>query len=632
MVIPIKSVVIGTAGHIDHGKTTLIHALTGVDCDRLSEEKRRGITIDLGFASLNGIKDNAPLRISFVDVPGHKLFIHNMLAGAGCVDAVLFVISADEGIKPQTEEHLAICNLLGMRRGVVAVTKVDTVSPERLEAILSEIHLFLHSSLLGECHAAIVPVSARTGDGLDDLRHELFRLAAETTPGNPDHLLRLPLDRAFVMNGFGTVVTGTMLSGVMRAGQVLTLEPSGCVVRVRGMQIHGRTEKYAAASCRIALNLSGIEVSDVSRGQTIVEQQTLGAVTIIDVEATLLSSCPGLKHRSMVHFHAFTSDTLATVSLYGYDALVPGERRLMRLKLSKPVVLLPGDRFVLRQASPATTIGGGHVLDAHPLPNLRKARCLAWLKALQDSSLEQQLLLRVTRRGLVGLEERGLMAETGLTQEALHRLVETLLGSGRLLRIPGGILMTREHLESAAEGVTGRLRAELSHAGIKRSEMRSQLNLSAEVLDFIIDELALERKLTMKDELIYAIRNDTPTPDPDVKSLSAIADAFRSAGLTTPLVADVATKLNRSDSEMRRLMTLLLRDKILVRMGNEAIYLHRDTLYALRSQMNQLRGQTIDVAGFKRLTGVSRKYAIPLLEYLDRERITRKVGDQRLVR
>jgi len=632
MGMPIKSVVIGTAGHIDHGKTTLVRAITGIDCDRLSEEKRRGITIDLGFASLDAIaNDHTPVRIGFVDVPGHKLFIRNMLAGAGCVDAVLLVISAEEGVKPQTEEHLAICSLLGVRRGVIAVTKVDTVSPERLEATLTEIRLFLKGSFLGRCHAAIVPVSARTGDGLEDLRRELLSLAAETTRSDLDHLLRLPLDRAFVMKGFGTVVTGTLLSGALQAGQSLALEPNGRIVRVRGMQMHGRPEEHASAGSRIALNLSGVEVSEVLRGQTLVEQGTLSAVTTIDVEATLLPGCPSLKHRSKVHFHAFTSDALATVSLYDYNVMELGEQRLMRLKLSKSVLLLPGDRFVLRQASPATTIGGGRVLDVHPLPNLRKAKCLAWLKALQDSSLEQQLLLRVARRGIAGLEERVLMAETGLAQEALQRLLGTLLGTGRLLRIPGEILMTREHLESAAEGVTSRLTADLNHAGLKRSEVKSQLNLSTEVFDFVVDEFARERKLTMKGELIYAVRNNTSTSDPDAKSLSTIADAFGSAGLTTPLVAEVAAKLNLANAEMRRLMTQLLRDKILVRMGNEAVYIHRDVLDSLRSQMGELRGQTIDVAGFKRLTGVSRKYAIPLLEYLDRERITRKTGDQRLV-
>jgi selenocysteine-specific elongation factor len=632
MIMPIKSIVIGTAGHIDHGKTTLVRALTGVDGDRLSEEKRRGITIDLGFASLDDIaKDETPLRISFVDVPGHTQFIRNMLAGAGCVDAVLLVISVEEGIKPQTEEHLAICSLLGVRRGLVAVTKVDAVSPERLETTLSEIWLFLRGSFLGQCRAAIIPVSAWTREGVEDLRRELLRLAAETTPSNPDYLLRLPLDRAFVMKGFGTVVTGTLLSGALQAGQSLALEPGGRIARVRGMQIHGRPEEHADAGCRIALNLSGVEISEVSRGQTLVEQTTLVAVTTIDVEATLLPGCSGLKHRSKVHLHAFTSDTLATVSLYGYNPVEPGERRLMRLKLSKPVVLLPGDRFVLRQASPASTIGGGRVLDVHPLPNLRKAKCLAWLKALQDSSLEQQLLSRVARRGTAGLKERALMAETGLTQEALQRIMALLLRSGCLVSISGEILMTREHVESAAEGVTRRLMAELNHAGLKRSEMKSRLNLSAEVIDFVVDQLARQRKLAMKGELIYSTRIDTSMSGPDAKSLSAISDAFRSAGLTTPLFAEVAAKLNLPDAEMRRLMTLLLRDKILVRMGKDAVYIHRHALDALRSQMGELRGQTIDIAGFKRLTGVSRKYAIPLLEYLDREKVTRKAGDQRLV-
>jgi len=628
----IKSVVVGTAGHIDHGKTALIRALTGIDCDRLSEEKRRGITIDLGYASLDAIAhDHTPLRIGFVDVPGHKHFIRNMLAGAGCVDAVLLVISAEEGIKPQTEEHLAICSLLGVRRGLVAVTKVDAVTPERVEAILSEIRSFLQDSFLGQSLAAIVPVSAWRGDGLENLRRELIHFAADTAPSNPGHLLRLPLDRAFMMKGFGTVVTGTLLSGSLQTGQSLALEPGGRIARVRGMQIHNRPEEHAAAGCRIALNLSGIEVAELSRGQTLVELQTLSAVAIIDVEVTLLPGCPALKHRSRIHLHAFTSDTLATVSLYHYNVVEPGERRLMRLKLSRPVVLVPGDRFVLRQASPAVTIGGGRVLDAHPVPNLRKAKSLAWLETLQDSSLEQQLFLRVARRVTSGLKERDLITETGLTQEALQRLMEPLLQGGRLLRIPDEVLVTREHLDSAAESITRHLIAEPNHAGLKRSEIKSQLNLSMEVFDFVVDELARKRKLSMRGELIYASRGDSSIPDPEEKSLSAIANAFQSAGLTTPLVAELAAHLNLADAEMRRLMTLLLRDKVLVRMGNHEIYIHREPLATLRFQMSKFRGQTIDVGSFKQLTGVSRKYAIPLLEYLDRERVTRKAGDQRLV-
>src|ERR1700683_2116798 len=414
----VKSVVIGTAGHIDHGKTTLVRALTGVDADRLPEEKRRGITIDLGFASLDAAAaDHSPLRISFVDVPGHKLFIRNMLAGAGCVDAVLLVISAEEGVKPQTEEHFAICSLLGICRGLTVITKVDAVSPGRLEEVRSAIGAFLKGTFLDGSHASILPVSAFTGEGLDELRRELSSLALTSTINNPDHLPRLPVDRAFVMKGFGTVVTGTLLSGEFHVGESLALEPGGRSVRVRGMQTHGRPEEYARAGSRVALNLAGIEVSEASRGQTLVAQETLTAVTAIDVEASLLSGSSGLKHRSRVHFYAFTSETLAAVSLYGYDSAEPGSHRFMRIRLHKPVVLVPGDRFVLRQCSPPATIGGGRVLDAHPLSNLRKGKCLTWLEALKDSSLEEQLLARVARRGTNGIMVGKLMAETGLTHE-----------------------------------------------------------------------------------------------------------------------------------------------------------------------------------------------------------------------
>ena len=523
----VKSIVIGTAGHIDHGKTTLVRALTGVDTDRLPEEKRRGITIDLGFASLDAVApDNSPLRISFVDVPGHKLFIRNMLAGAGCIDAVLLVISAEEGVKPQTEEHLAICSLLGVSRGLTVITKVDAVSPGRLEAVRLEIETFLKGTFLDGNHAGILPVSAQTGQGLDQLRRELLSLAMSTTVHNPHHLPRLPLDRAFVMKGFGTVVTGTLLSGEFHVGESLALEPGGRIVRVRGMQTHNRPEDHARSGSRVALNLAGIEVSEASRGQTLVPQETLTAVTTIDVEATLLSGSSSLKHRSRVHFHAFTSETLATSSLYGYDSAEPGTQRFMRLKLHKPVVLVPGDRFVLRQSSPAATVGGGRVLDARPLPNLRKGKCLAWLEALKHASLEEQLRLRVARRGTAGLTMRKLMAETGLTQTALHQLTEPLVSSHRLLRIPDDVLLTDEAFASATEEVLSRLKTETRSDGVRRSELKDQTGLSKEIFDFLLEKLVRERRLRLHDTLVYASGSDPQLPGQDLESLSAIASCL----------------------------------------------------------------------------------------------------------
>jgi selenocysteine-specific elongation factor len=630
--MPIRSVVIGTAGHIDHGKTALIGALTGVDCDRLIEEKRRGITIDLGYASMDAMaQDKTPLRISFVDVPGHKLFIRNMLAGAGCVAAVLLVVSAEEGIKPQTEEHLAICNLLGIERGVVAITKVDAVSRERLEEVSARIHSFLDGSFLARSHSAIVGVSAHSGEGLEHLRQELISLATETAAGYPDHMLRMPLDRAFVMKGFGTVVTGTLLSGELKAGQSLVLEPGGRGVRVRGMQVHNHPEEFAQAGTRVALNLAGVDAAEVSRGQTIVEEQTLSAVDIVDVEVTLLPGCAALKHRAMVHFHAFTSDTVATVSLYAYNTVEHGERRLFRLKLSEPVVLVPGDRFVLRQASPASTIGGGRILDAHPIPSLRKAKCLAWLQQLQNAPVAQQLLMRIDRRGHDGIGYSELSREMGLTRGALQRLTRPILQLGAVLEISQELLITREQIDLTIENLRSLLEAHSSNTGSKRSELKNQLGLRAEVFDFVIGQQVAEGKLSIVDEIVFKPLAAVTSPPIESAILKAIAEEFRLANLATPLVAEVAAHLKLSAADMRRHMTTLLRDKTLVKMGNDEVYIHHDALNALRAQLATMRGKTLDVSGFKQLTGVTRKYAIPLLEYLDRERVTRKDGDRRLI-
>jgi selenocysteine-specific elongation factor len=627
-----KSIVIGTAGHIDHGKTTLVRALTGVDTDRLPEEKRRGITIDLGFAFLDAAgPDDSSWRISFVDVPGHSLFVRNMLAGAGCIDAVLLAISADEGVKPQTEEHLAICTLLGVHRGLTVVTKADAVSPDRLEQVCSEIRTFLSDTFLGESNAPVIPVSAHTGHGLNELRRELLLLAMSATAHNPDHLPRLPLDRAFVMKGFGTVVTGTLLSGEVHVGESLILEPGNRSVRVRGIQTHGRPEERIESGSRVALNLAGIEVAEISRGQTLVPQGTLTAVTAIDVDARLLPGSSAVKHRSRVHFHAFTSDTLATVSLYGPEAAEPGTSRLMRLKLQQPIVLMPGDHFVLRQCSPANTIGGGCVLDAHPLPNLRKAKCLAWLERLKDASHEEQILLRVARRGIAGFAVRELMAETGLTRQATERCAEPLVSGKQLLRIPGDMLLFNESAEIAIGDISTRVKRGAKSDGLKRSELKSQTGLNAAIFNFLIETLAREQTIRLQDERIYPVGAQSQGADPDLKQRSAIAAIYEAAGLSAPSSSEVAAQLGLKEDEMRRLMTLLLRDRILIKIGTDALYIHNGALEGLRDRMRKLRGQTLDVSGFKQLTGLSRKYAIPLLEYLDRERLTRKNGDSRLV-
>ena len=629
MTPPVKSVVIGTAGHIDHGKTALVRALTGIDTDRLPEEKRRGITIDLGFASLDVVSSaGRPLRISFVDVPGHSLFIHNMLAGAGCIGAVMLVISAEEGVKPQTVEHLAICGLLGVRTGLTVITKIDAVEPSRVAQVELEVKTFLRGTFLGEGRAEILAVSATTGQNLAELRQRLIRLTEEAQDGDLDHVPRLPIDRAFVMKGFGTVVTGTLLAGSFHTGQSLTVEPGGRTVRVRGMQTHGRAEDLAFAGSRVALNLAGVEVSEVSRGQTLAAPETLTAVTSIDVEAWLLPGSSALKHGALVHFHAFTSNTVAKVLIYGRDRFEAGSSRLLRIKLQNPILLAAGDPFVLRQVSPPATIGGGRVLDANPLPRLRKIQAMGWLETLRSAPAEEQILSRVTRRGTEGLSLQRLMAETGLAREAADRLLQRLILSQRLLQIPGEILLGNQALDAACEAIRSVLQQHLS--GVKRSELKTRTSFRPEILDFSLQRLARAEKLRLNGELVYPVQAGKPPSAPD-PTLSAIAAIYRQAGLSAPLISEVAAMLKLKEDEMRGLVTLLLREKILVQMGSENLFMHHEALARLRSEIKELHGQTVDIARFKQITGLSRKYAIPLLEYLDRQRITRKMGDQRLV-
>ena len=624
-----SSIVIGTAGHIDHGKTTLVRALTGIDTDRLPEEKRRGITIDLGFASFDLPTPNGtPLRISFVDVPGHSLFVRNMLAGAGCVPAVMLVVAADEGIMPQTVEHLAICDLLGVSQGLTVITKADTVSASQLQEVTESIERFLQGTFLSKDRAPVVPASAATGAGLEAVRAELLNLAMRTHIETSDALIRMPLDRSFVMKGFGTVVTGTLISGTIRDGQTLHLQPDSRAVRVRGLQSHGEPVPYAQPGSRVAVNLSGIDATQVRRGETLVSPRTVSCVDTLDVEVRLLQTAPALKHRASIHFHAFTSETMASVSLYGYESVQPGTLRLMRLRLAEPIVLVPGDRFVLRQPSPAGTIGGGRVLDVNPLPRQRKSATQGWLEQLRAASTATQLSLRVARRNSSGITLDALSAETGLTLAAIRLRIGPAIESGDIHLISNNLLLSREAFLIAAHEITTRLQ---TGEQVKASELRGQAALSHPVFDFVVDSLVHQKKVQLRDETVSIYDAGAPTSNPESHRLAAIAHAYEESGLAAPSVLELAQRFNIKETDMRRLVTALQRDKIIVRMGSDDLFIHAAALGRLAAQLAALRGSLMDVARFKQLTGLSRKYAIPLLEYLDRQRITLKQNDQRLV-
>src|SRR6202047_1734203 len=419
-----KSVIVGTAGHIDHGKTALVKALTGIDADRLEEEKRRGITIDIGFAHFElSASDGSKIRVGFVDVPGHERFVRNMLAGVGGIDLVLLVIAADEGIKPQTREHFDICRLLAIRRGITVLTKSEAVDAETLEVVRLEVEDYVRGSFLDTAHSPMVAVSSLTGAGLDELKSALAQAASEATPKDSAALTRLPIDRVFTMKGFGTVVTGTLVAGTIRKEEELEVFPSGKRVRVRGVQVHGSSAEAAIAGQRTALNLAGLSTEDLARGMTLATPDTFRSTSRVDVLLSLLPAAKPFKDGARVHFHAYTTETIAEARLYGVKQLKPGDETYAQLRFAQPMLLLPGDRFIVRQFSPVVTIGGGVMLD--PSPPTRKQRAedaIAFLKIMQDGSPEEVLAARAARRGAIGLRLDDIPGEVNTRREEAAEL------------------------------------------------------------------------------------------------------------------------------------------------------------------------------------------------------------------
>ena len=625
-----KSVIIGTAGHIDHGKTALVKALTGIDADRLEEEKRRGITIDIGFAHF---ELGGNLRVGFVDVPGHERFIRNMLAGVGGIDLVLLVIAADESIKPQTREHFDICRLLSLRRGIAVLTKSDLVDRETLDVVRLEVEEFLRNSFLDPAHSAIVAVSAKTGAGLDDLRQAMVKVASEIPARDSTALARLPIDRVFTMKGFGAVVTGTLLSGTIRKEDELEVFPAGQRVRVRGVQVHGQAVEQAEAAQRTALNLSGINTQELARGMVLAPPSTFRPASRIDVSLALLASARVLKDRARVHLHAHTFEALATVSLMGEKQLSPGESTFARLRLAEPTLLLPGDRFIVRQFSPVVTIGGGVVLDAapvHRMPGLEN-----FLTVLAGGDPRAILLARIARRSHDGIALSQLVAETGWPGRTIEAHLADAAGLSQILRLGNRYV----HMP-AAQALMSKMITSVQEfhrrnplvPGMSTEELREQLRVPADIFAALIEMLVRERKLEVAGELVHLPGRGVVMKDEEAESKKTIEAAFASAGLRVPALKDVLAGLKVDKSRAQKIVTLLLRDKVLVKISEDMVF-HRDALGELRKRVlsEKAKSPKIDVARFKDLAGVSRKYAIPLLEYLDREHVTRRVGDERVI-
>ena len=625
----VKSVIVGTAGHIDHGKTALVKALTGIDADRLAEEKRRGITIDLGFAHLELEDADEKLRLGFVDVPGHERFVRNMLAGVGGIDLVLLVVAADESVKPQTREHFEICRLLNIPRGLAVLTKSDLVDRETLDVVRLELEEFLRGSFLEG--APIVAVSSKTGAGIEELKRELARMAGEVRARDASALFRLPIDRVFSMKGFGTVVTGTLISGSVKKEAEVEVFPAGKRVRVRGVQVHGAAAERAMAGERTALNLTGIEKDELARGMTLAPPGMLRPTKRVDVSLTLLKSARPLKDRARVHFHAYTAETVAEVVLLEAKQVAPGATAFAQLRLQDPTLVLPGDRFILRQFSPVVTIGGGVALDAAPLKmQENRAEFLATLAAGDPDDIA---VARLARRGLQGLALRDLAAETGWTPERVAEVVASLNAIHRIVR--HGDHLTDVPAYAAARKMVQTAIADFHAknplvAGMNKEDLRSRLDLPAAVFEGVLSALVRQQDIEISGEQIRAAGRAIVMKDDEAESKQTIEQAFASAGLKVPALKEVLAGLKLDRARAQKIVTLLLRDKVLVKLGDDLVF-HREALADLRRRVGEhkKRSPRMDVAAFKELAGVSRKYAIPLLEWLDRERVTRRVGDER---
>jgi selenocysteine-specific elongation factor len=630
-----KHVVVGTAGHIDHGKTSLVKALTGTDTDRLPEEKARGITIDLGFAFL---EEPDGLVIEIVDVPGHERFVKNMLAGVGGIDLALLVIAADEGIMPQTREHLAICQLLRIKSGMVALTKADLAEPDWIELVRDDVATLVRNTFLAGC--PIVPVSVKTGTGLAQLRRALAELARAVPPKATDQTARLPIDRVFTVKGFGTVVTGTLTAGTVAVDDKVEVYPRGVQSKIRGLQVHGKAVERSAAGQRTAVNLQAVERAAIERGDVLAPPGSLVPTLLADATLELLPDAPRpLKTRDRVRFHAGTQEVMARVLLVNREALEPGQASYGRFRLEAPVVALPGDRFVIRSYSPIVTIGGGTLLDIAPPRFKRKAPALfAHLTLLETAAPAQVLEEHLKQAGPAGARAADLRARTAFGPERLKTLLQELVQAGAIVAVDREWYLHREANERLRSQTLALLEAFHAEnplrAGISREELRSRAgNAQERVFAQLLASLEAEGLVrSEKDQVRLAAHEIKLSPEQEriVKGLEA---DFLKAGAAPPSPEEALARLGVQGTEKHELFQLLVSDRRLLRV-KESLYFHADALRAIQDKVVAHLREKKDIGpgDVKDLLGISRKYAIPLMEYFDAQRVTVRQGERRVLR
>ncbi len=631
------SIVMGTAGHIDHGKTTLIKALTGIDCDRLKEEKKRGITIELGFAFMDLPGGR---RLSIVDVPGHEKFVKNMVAGATGIDFVLLTVAADEGIMPQTKEHIEICSLLGITKGIVAITKIDLVDEELLELAIEDVKEYLSSTFLKD--AEIICVSSHTGVGLDELKSAIYKMVETIKQKESSDIFILPVDRVFTLKGHGTVITGTLVSGDIKVGEDVTLYPKEKSSKVRHIQVHGEPQEYIKAGRRTAINLANLEVDDIKRGDVVARPNTLFPSTTWDVEIECLSSSPRpLLHRKEIHFHHGTKEILARIYLLDKDKVEPGQRAIAQIRFPEPMVGVFGDKFVIRSFSPLRTIAGGTVINPIGKKIKRFSEQVKILKQLLKGDIEEKILIHLNQMKTQGCSFKMLHVLTNVNSKDLEKTLNKLLSSQQIFCFDKdektyiSNLVVEMTLHDLISYIDNFHKQNPMEPGLPKGQLFSDWgkNLSKKLVNFLIEHAIKKGLIEAEEDIIRKKGYKISLRKDQTRLKETVLNKFINSGYTPPSIKKLIEDLNVDRKELEPILKILIEEKRIVKV-KEDLYFSKEAIEEIKSKVIKFfeNNQEMKPQDFKAMTNLSRKFSIPLLEYLDKEKITMRIGDVRKLR
>jgi selenocysteine-specific elongation factor len=634
----VKQIILGTAGHIDHGKTSLIKAMTGTDTDRLKEEKERGITIELGFAALDLPSGE---HLGIVDVPGHEKFVKNMVAGATGIDIVAMVIAADEGVMPQTREHMEICTLLGVQHGLIAMTKIDMVDEEWMELALEDIREFCQGTFLED--APILPVSSVTGRGIPELIKALDEIAGQIPERRPSNLFRLPIDRVFSMKGFGTVITGSLVSGKITVGETIMIYPSGITSKVRGIQVHNQSANEAEAGMRTAINFQGLDKAAVNRGEVLSTPGALVPSYMVDISFHYLASNQKpLKNRTLVRFHTGTSEVMGYLILLEQEELPAGQTVVAQLRLDSPVAIVKDDRFVVRSYSPVRTIGGGYVINPAPQKHKRmKPEIIQGLQELTGNDPDEIISYHIEQSGYSGVSFSHLKIMTNLPDKQLDTQLQHLLSQKKIIQTDKEqrIFIHQTTFEALKQKISEHLTDYHStnplKAGMPKEELKSKFPLltDAKLFNQVLNQMIKSQQIVQEENTVRLDSHRVSLGRDQTDIRNKILEIYGNGGLQPPYFRDVIKELNATPKHVQDVLMLLVEEGRVIKTKDDLFFdvAAVDNLKTRLVEFLKSNGE-ITTPQFKEMTGVSRKYVIPLIEYFDAKNVTLRVGDSRKLR